>query len=80
MAAWIDNWFWLPGLVLPMCLLLLVAPDGRLLFPAWRPALVAVFGGTALASAGLSGSSTFELGAANQSTTRSRSIRRPRTS
>ena len=61
-AAWIDNWFWLPGLVLPVCLLLLVAPDGRLLSPAWRPALVAVFGGTALASAGLSGSSTFELG------------------
>ena len=61
-AAWIDNWFWLPALVLPMCLLLLVAPDGRLLSPAWRPALVAVLGGTALASVGLSGSSTFELG------------------
>jgi signal transduction histidine kinase len=61
-AAWIDNWFWLPTLVLPVCLLLLVAPEGRLLSPAWRPALIVVFGGTALASAGLSGSSTFDLG------------------
>jgi signal transduction histidine kinase len=61
-AAWLDNWFWLPGLFLPISLLLLVVPDGRLLSPSWRPVLVAVLGGTALASAGLSGSSTFELG------------------
>lgn len=61
-AAWVDNWSWLPGLVLPMSLLLLVVPDGRLLSRRWRLAVVAVAGGTALASAGLSGSSTFELG------------------
>jgi signal transduction histidine kinase len=61
-AAWLDNWFWLPGLVLPISLLLLVVPDGRLLSPSWRPVVVALLGGTALASAGLSGSSTFELG------------------
>ena len=63
-AAWIDNWIWLPGLVLPMSLLLLVVPDGRLLSSRWRLAMVAVVGGTALASAGLSGSPTFELGTA----------------
>ena len=62
LAAWVDNWFWLPGLVLPMSLLLLVVPDGRLLSPRWRLAVVAVVGGTALASIGLSGSPTFELG------------------
>ena len=61
-AAWVDNWFWLPTLVLPVSLLLLVVPDGRLLTPSWRPVLVAVLGGTALASAAVSGSSTFELG------------------
>jgi signal transduction histidine kinase len=61
-AAWLDNWFWLPALVLPISLLLLVVPDGRLLSPSWRPVLLAVIGGTALASAGISGSSTFELG------------------
>ena len=51
-AAWLDNWCWLPGLVLPMSLLLLTVPDGRLLSPRWRLAVVAVVGGTALASAG----------------------------
>jgi signal transduction histidine kinase len=61
-AAWLDNWFWLPTLVLPISLLLLVVPDGRLLSPRWRTALFAVLGGIALASLGLSGSSTFELG------------------
>jgi signal transduction histidine kinase len=61
-AAWLDNWFWLPALVPPISLLLLVVPDGRLLSPSWRPVLLAVIGGTALASAGISGSSTFELG------------------
>jgi signal transduction histidine kinase len=60
-AAWIDNWLWLPGIVLPVALLLLLVPDGRLLSRRWRAALVAVVGGTALASFGLSGSPTFEL-------------------
>ena len=41
---------------------MLVAPNGRLLSPAWRPVLVLVLAGTAVASVGLSGSSTFELG------------------
>ena len=61
-AAWLDNWLWLPGLALPMSLLLLVVPDGRLLSPRWRPVVVAVVAGVVLASVGVSGSSTFELG------------------
>jgi signal transduction histidine kinase len=60
-AAWIDSWFWLPGL-LPMAVLLLVVPDGRLLSPRWRLALGALVGGMVLASVAFSGSSTFELG------------------
>jgi signal transduction histidine kinase len=60
-AAWVDNWLWLPGIVLPVTLLLLLVPDGCLLTARWRAALVAVVGGTALASFGFSGSSTFEL-------------------
>jgi signal transduction histidine kinase len=60
-AAWIDNWLWLPGIVLPVALLLLLVPDGRLLSTRWRAAVVAAVGGTLLASFGLSGSPTFEL-------------------
>ena len=60
-AAWIDNWVWLPVVVLPVAVLLLLVPDGRLLSPRWRAALVAIVGGTALASFGFSGSPTFEL-------------------
>ena len=60
-AAWIDNWLWLPGIVLPVALLLLLVPDGRLLSTRWWAVLFAVVGGTALASLGVSGSPTFEL-------------------
>ena len=61
-AAWIDSWSWLPTMVLPVGLLLLLVPDGRLLSARWRVALVAVIAGTALASFGFSGSETFDLG------------------
>ena len=61
-AAWVDNWWWLPSLVLPMGLLLLVVPDGRLLSPRWRPAVAALVAGSVLGSLGLSGSPTFDLG------------------
>ncbi len=61
-AAWVDSWCWLPGLVLPMGLLLLVAPDGRLLSPRWRPAVAALIAGSVVGSVGLSGSPTFDLG------------------
>ena len=63
-AAWLDNWFWLPTLALPIGLLLLVVPNGRLLSPSGRPVVFALLCGTALGSAGLSGSSTFDLGSA----------------
>ena len=61
-AAWVDSWCWLPGLVLPMGLLLLVVPDGRLLSPRWRPAVAALIAGSVVGSVGLSGSPTFDLG------------------
>jgi signal transduction histidine kinase len=60
-AAWVDSWLWLPGMVLPVALVLLLVPDGRLLSVRWRAAAVAAVGGTLLASFGLSGSPTFEL-------------------
>src|SRR5262249_57985022 len=60
-AAWLDNWFWLPTLVLPVGALLLVVPDGRLVSSSWRAVMAALLGGTALAGAALSGSSTFDL-------------------
>ena len=61
-AAWVDSWCWLPSLALPMGLLLLVVPDGRLLSPRWRPAVAALVAGSVLGSLGLSGSPTFDLG------------------
>jgi signal transduction histidine kinase len=61
-AAWSDGWTWLPTIVLPVGLLLLLVPDGRLLSARWRVALVAVVAGTALASFGLSGTATFDVG------------------
>jgi signal transduction histidine kinase len=61
-AAWVDSWCWLPSLVLPTGLLLLVVPNGRLLSPRWRPAVAALVAGSVLGSLGLSGSPTFDLG------------------
>jgi signal transduction histidine kinase len=63
-AAWLDNWLWLPTLLLPVGLLLLVVPDGQLLSRRWRTVAAALVGGTTVASAGLSGAATFDLGAA----------------
>jgi signal transduction histidine kinase len=60
-AAWIDNWAWLPTIALPIGVLLLLVPDGRLPTRRWRVALVAVLAGTALAALGQSASATFEL-------------------
>ena len=61
-AAWVDSWCWLPSLVLPMGLLLLVVPDGRLRSPRWRPVVAALVAGSVLGSLGLSGAPTFDLG------------------
>ena len=63
-AAWIDNWWWLPGLALPLSALLLLMPDGHLASRRWWPVPAAVAAGTVLASVAVSASPTFELGTA----------------
>jgi hypothetical protein len=35
-ALWFGSWHWLPGVILPATLLLLLFPDGRPLSPRWR--------------------------------------------
>ena len=62
-AGWVNNWVWLPGLVLPLCALLLIVPDGHLLSRRWRPVVGAVVTGTLLGSLAISGSPSFDLGA-----------------
>ena len=61
-AAWFDNWWWLPGLALPLTALLLLMPDGHLTLRYSRPVLAAVAVGTALGSIAISTSPTFDLG------------------
>jgi signal transduction histidine kinase len=63
-AAWFDNWWWLPGLALPLSALLLLMPDGYLASRQWWPVPVAVATGTLLGSVAVSASPTFDLGAA----------------
>jgi signal transduction histidine kinase len=63
-AAWFDNWWWLPGLALPLSALLLLMPDGHLASRRWWPVPAAVVAGTVLGSVAVSVSPTFELGAA----------------
>jgi len=36
-AAWFSSWTWIPLVLVPTSLLLLLFPDGRLLSPRWRP-------------------------------------------
>ncbi|MFW6097763.1 MAG: hypothetical protein ACOC9Z_06790, partial [Chloroflexota bacterium] len=38
-VRWLDNWFWLPAIVLPTVFLFLLFPEGRLPSPRWRPFL-----------------------------------------
>jgi signal transduction histidine kinase len=38
-ADWVNIWFYGPGIFLPVTLLLLLFPDGRLPSPRWRPVL-----------------------------------------
>jgi hypothetical protein len=47
-AAWLSSWLWFLLVFVPMSLLLLLFPDGRLPSPRWRP----VTWGVALGSAG----------------------------
>src|SRR6476619_4758587 len=63
-AAWFDNWWWLPDLALPLCALLLLMPDGRLASRRWWPVPAAVVVGTVFGSAAVSTSPTFDLGTA----------------
>ena len=63
-AAWFDNWWWLPGLALPLSALLLLMPDGHLVSRGWWPVPTAVAAGTILASAAVAASPTFDLGTA----------------
>jgi signal transduction histidine kinase len=63
-AAWFDNWWWLPGLALPLSALLLLMPDGHLASRRWWPVPATVAAGTVLASVAVAASPTFELGAA----------------
>ena len=61
-AAWFDNWWWLPGLAVPLSALLLLMPDGHLASRRWWPVAAAVAVGTVLGSAAVSASPTFDLG------------------
>ncbi|MCY7302056.1 MAG: hypothetical protein LH654_03290, partial [Thermoleophilia bacterium] len=61
-AAWIANWGWLPGLFVPLCAMLLLVPDGRLISRRWMPAIAAMAAGTLLGSFAASVSPTFDLG------------------
>jgi two-component system, NarL family, sensor kinase len=60
-AAWIDNWFWLPALALPLSALLLLMPDGHLASRRWWPVPAIVTIGTVLGSLAVSASPTFDL-------------------
>ncbi len=63
-AAWLDNWWWLPGLALPLSVLLVWMPDGHLASRRWWPIPAAVGVGTVLGSMAVSTSPTFDLGTA----------------
>jgi signal transduction histidine kinase len=63
-AAWLDNWWWLPGLALPLSALLVLMPDGHLVSRRWWPVPAAVSVGTVLGSFVVAGSPSFELGTA----------------
>ena len=63
-AAWLDNWWWLPGLALPLTALLVLMPDGHLASRRWWPVPTAVVLGTVLGSVAISSSPTFDLGTA----------------
>ncbi len=63
-AAWVDNWWWLPALALPLSALLLLMPDGRLALRRRWPVPAAVALGTVLASSAVSTQPTFDLGTA----------------
>ena len=77
-AAWFDNWWWLPGLALPLSALLLLMPDGHLASRRWWPVPAAVAVGTVLGSVAVSTSPTFDLGTADADREPARARRRQR--
>jgi hypothetical protein len=60
-AAWLDNWAWLPGLALFLSALIMLVPDGHLASHRLWPVPTAVAIGTVLGSLWASASAEFEL-------------------
>ncbi len=50
LALWIEQWTWFPPAILPMTLLLLLFPDGRLPSRRWRPIAWACVAGLIIAT------------------------------
>ena len=61
-AAWLENWGWLPALILLPSVLLLLMPDGHLASRRWWPAAAALALGTAFAVFAVSSQARFDLG------------------
>ena len=60
-AAWVDNWAWLPWLIVFPSVLLLLMPDGHLASRRWVLAAAAIALGTLLTVVGVSSTDTFDL-------------------
>ncbi len=60
-AAWLDNWAWLPWLIVFPSVLLLLMPDGHLASRRSWPAAAALALGTVLTVVGVSSTATFDL-------------------
>ncbi len=60
-AAWLDNWAWLPWLIVFPSVLLLLMPDGHLASRRWLPAAAALALGMLLTVVGVSSTDTFDL-------------------
>ena len=52
-AAWVSGWGWIPYIAVPLTVLFLLFPDGRLLSRRWAAALAAIGAGLLIAVAGL---------------------------
>lgn len=61
-AAWLGGWVWAVGTFLPITMVLLLFPDGRLPAPRWRPVAVAAVGGLVVLVAGAAGGEVIQLG------------------
>lgn len=52
-TEWLDNWFWVPTIVLPTVFVFLLFPDARLLSSRWRPVLWSAALGLGMTTVGL---------------------------